>query len=65
MELIAVNPRKRFGIPFKNDFSIWSMEETVINPDEFLSKGKSTPFEGTKVIGKCVLTVYDGKVVYK
>lgn len=65
VELIAVNPRKRFGIPFKNDFSVWSMEETVINPDEFCSKGKATPFEGTRVTGICLLTVCDGKVVYK
>ena len=65
IELLSVNPRKRFNIPIGNDFSIWSMEETVINPDDFLSKGKTSPFEGVKVIGKCVLTVYDGKVVYK
>lgn len=65
MELIVTNPRKRFGIPFGNDFSIWSMEETVIDPDKFLSMGRATPFEGTKVHGKCMLTVCDGKIVYK
>ena len=31
---------------------------------EFLSKGKSTPFLGEEVYGRCVLTVMDGKVVY-
>ena len=65
MELIVTNPRKRFGIPLGNDFSIWSMEETVIDPDKFLSMGRATPFEGTKVRGKCMLTVCDGKIVYK
>ena len=65
MELIVTNPRKRFGIPLGNDFSIWSMEETVIDPDKFLSMGRATPFEGTKVRGKCMLTVCDGRIVYK
>ena len=65
MELMAINPRKRFGIPLGNDFSIWSMEETVIDPDKFLSMGRATPFEGAKVRGKCMLTVCDGKIVYK
>lgn len=65
MELMVINPRKRFGIPLGNDFSIWSMEETVIDPDKFLSMGRATPFEGAKVRGKCMLTVCDGKIVYK
>ena len=51
--------------PLGNDFSIWSMEETVIEPDKFVSMGRATPFEGAKVRGKCMLTVCDGKIVYK
>jgi dihydroorotase-like cyclic amidohydrolase len=27
--------------------------------------GRATPFEGKTVKGKCLLTVYDGKAVYK
>ena len=27
--------------------------------------GKSTPFEGMKVCGRCLLTVYNGKTVYE
>ena len=46
MELLVVNPRKRFGIPLGNEFSIWSMEKTVVDPEDFLSKGKATPFAG-------------------
>ncbi len=65
IELIAINPRKRFGIPLKNDFCIWSLEETVINPEEFHSKGRATPFAGNKVYGKCLLTVNNGKIVFK
>ena len=65
IDLMALNPRKRFGIPLGNDFTVWSMEETVIDTSEFLSKGKATPFSGEKVFGKCLLTVYDGRIVYK
>ncbi len=66
MELLAINPRKRFGIPLGNDFTVWNLhEEFTVDPDKFLSKGKATPFEGWKLNGVCVLTVCDGKVVYK
>ncbi len=64
IELIAINPRKRFDIPLNGDFSVWNLNESyVINPNDFLSKGKSTPFEGKKVFGKHVLTVCDGKPI--
>ena len=66
IELMAVNPRKRFNIPICDDCTVWNLnEKTVINPDDFLSKGKSTPFENKEVFGKCVLTVCGGKTVYK
>ena len=66
IELLVVNPRKRFGIELGTDFSIWDLEaEYDIDPKDFLSMGKATPFEGWKVNGKCLATVCDGKVVYK
>jgi dihydroorotase len=65
VELLAVNPRKRFNIPYGADFSVWALDDEVtIDPADFLSKGRSTPFEGMKVFGRCVLTVCGGKVVY-
>ena len=66
IELLSVNPSKRFGIPIENSFSIWDLNESYkVNPEEFLSMGKATPFEGWEVTGKCYLTVCDGKVAYK
>ncbi len=66
IELLAVNPRKRFGISLGNDFTVWNLEkEVTIDPSEFISMGKATPFAGWKVKGECVLTVCDGKVVYR
>ena len=65
-ELLAVNPRKRFGIPMGDDFTVWNLEkEITVDPENFLSKGRATPFEGWHLKGECVLTVCDGNVVYK
>ena len=64
IELLAVNPRKRFGIPY-NGFTVWDLDdEYIIDTAEFLSKGKSTPFAGSKVCGRCLLTVCNGKISY-
>ena len=39
--------------------------EYVIDPKEFVSKGKNTPFGGKKVKGKVMATVCGGKIVYE
>ena len=66
VQLLSVNPRERFGIPMGNDFSVWDLsKEFTVDPESFLSKGKATPFEGWPLQGECVLTVCDGKIVYK
>ena len=66
IELLGVNPYKRFGFSKKCDFSIWDLEEEfVVNPKEFLSKGHATPFENERLFGKCIRTVCNGKTVYK
>jgi dihydroorotase len=66
VELLAVNPRKRFDIPAGNDFSVWNLnKEITVDPADFLSMGKATPFLGWKLEGECVLTVCDGNIVYK
>ena len=65
MELLVINPRKRFNIPLGNDFSIWDLEASyTVDPANFLSMGKATPFAGWTVQGKCMATVCDGKIVY-
>ena len=65
VELLSIAPRKRFGIKTDVGFSLWRLGESKpINPADFISKGKSTPFEGTPVEAECLLTVYQGKAVY-
>ncbi len=66
IDLMAINPRKRFSIPLGDDYTVWDLDaEYVVDPNEFLSKGRATPFEKEKLTAKCVLTVCNGKTVYK
>ena len=66
VDLLCANPRSRFGIPLSCDYSIWDLNcEYTIDPDDFLSMGKATPFTGWNVQGKCLATVCDGKIVYQ
>ncbi len=65
-ELMSLNPRRRFGINSDCGFTVFDTGSSYkINPDEFLSTGRATPFEGETVTAKCILTVYGGKIVYK
>ncbi len=72
IELMSVNPRKRFKIPGglsigdAADITVIDTEKSrIINPAEFLSKGKSTPFAGRKVWGECVMTISKGEIVWQ
>ncbi|MBO7309871.1 MAG: amidohydrolase family protein, partial [Clostridia bacterium] len=65
VELLSVNPRRRFSIDADAGLTVFSVDkEYEINTDDFLSRGKSTPFEHKRVYGECLLTVYDGKAVW-
>ena len=66
MEVLVVNPRKRFGIPLGQDFSVWDLNTSyVVDPESFRTMGRATPFAGHTLRGKCLLTVVDGHVVYE
>ena len=66
VELLVINPRKRFGIALGCDYSIWDLEDAyTVDPAEFVSMGKATPFEGWNVNGRCLATVCDGNIVYQ
>ena len=65
IEIMAVNPRKRFGLPLGNDFTVWNLsKKKTVEPEAFLSNGKATPFAGWTVYGECVATVHGDKLVY-
>ena len=72
MDLLNTNAQKRFGIGSsitpgqKADLTVFDLEEEyTVNPDEFLSMGKSTPFDGRKVFGRCLMTMVNGNIVYR
>ena len=66
MELMVYNPRRRFSLPCsEGDVTIFELAtEYSVDSGEFLSMGKSSPFEGKSVFGRCLLTAVDGKIVY-
>ncbi len=66
VEIMCINPRRRFNIPSDAGFTVWDTEkEFTVDPDTFISQGKATPFEGEKLYGECVLTVQNEKAVYE
>lgn len=65
LDLMVYNAEKIFGISPKG-YSVWNLEESfIVNPEEFLTKGRYTPFTGKELFGVNYLTVYNGKTVYK
>ena len=77
IKLMHTNPRKRFGLPLnrhglkeelekeKPSFAVWDLEHSYgIDPQKFQSKGRSCPFEGWNVRGRCLLTVVDGRAIW-
>jgi len=68
VEKMALAPARRFNMEadFQSNFTVWDLEHLEkIDADKFLSKGRSMPFGGWPVYGKCLMTVVDGKVVYR
>lgn len=71
ISLMSVNPSSRFGfdtaleVGTKANFTVFDLEESyIVSGESFLSMGKSSPFEGMRVWGKCCLTVADGNIAY-
>lgn len=65
IDLMAVNPRRRFGIT-QDGYSVWCLsEKETVDPAAFLSKGRATPFAGETLYGVNYLTVAKGRAVYQ
>ncbi len=66
LELLVINPRRRFGIGSDPGFSVWDLNASyAIDPEAFRSKGRATPFAGETVSGRCLATFLNGKQVYR
>ncbi len=65
IELMAINPTNRFNIK-QQGYSVWDLnKEFTVNPGDFLSKGRATPFEGKSLYGVNKLTAIGDKILYK
>ena len=48
------------------DIAVFDLNEKfTVDPDQFVSKGKSSPFTGTELYGVTELTVCAGNIVYR
>ncbi|OIK14006.1 dihydroorotase [Bacillus sp. MUM 116] len=73
IEFLTRKPAEAFGLPYGKieigvpaDLVLLNLsDEQVINPDEFLSKGKNTPFGGWKCKGWPEMTIAEGKIVWE
>ncbi|NLV69937.1 MAG: dihydroorotase [Clostridiales bacterium] len=71
-ELMSLNPRRLLGLPagirpgYPADLTVVDMDRPVrVDSRTFLSMGRATPFEGRRLYGEILLTIYDGRVVYR
>lgn len=72
-ELMSCAPARRFKLPGGEikagspaNLAVFDTDtEYTIDPAEFASKGRATPFEGWRVKGKCLMTVCAGRTVWK
>ena len=72
VSLMSDAPAKRFGLDSgirpgaQANLALWDLDaEYTIDPKGFLSMGKATPFEGWRVNGACVETLYKGNTVWR
>ena len=72
VELMSTNPSERFNLGIslavgeRANLTVFDLDsEYTIDEKDFLSRGKSSPFLGEKVFGRCELTIADGKIAYQ
>lgn len=71
IDRMTASPAKRFGLESgvevgkPADLCVFDPnEEWTIDPREFASMGRATPFEGWKVSGRVKMTICDGEIVF-
>lgn len=65
IEAMSYAPRKRFGLADEGFTIIDLTNDYLIDSNSFMSKGKCTPFDGMRVYGKTLLTVFGDRIVYR
>lgn len=72
VELMALNPRRIFGIKGgveigdRADVTVVNLDaQFLVNTDDFVSMGKSSPFDNCELNGVVLATIHNGKIVYE
>ena len=72
IKLMCINPRKLFRIGGglkpgeKADIAVLDLDSHyIIDSETFVSMGKSSPFDRTRVNGKNIMTIYNGRIVWR
>ena len=72
VELMHDAPCRRFGIGSElkeggiANFTVFDLEKSyTVDPAEFKTKGRATPFTGMELCGRCLLTMKDGAIVWQ
>lgn len=71
-EMMSLNPAKLLGLNqglieegLRADLVLINLDcDEVIDTEKFISKGKNNPFDKQKVVGKVLMTIRDGKIMY-
>ena len=72
VELMHTAPCRRFGIGSElkeggiANFTVFDLEKSyMVDPSEFKTMGRATPFTGMELFGRCLLTMKDGAIVWQ
>lgn len=73
VDRMSTRPAKLFHLPGGTlargavaDVTVFDpAREWTVNPSEFLSKGRNTPYTGCRVRGRALYTIVDGRVIYR
>lgn len=72
IERMTKIPGERFScyspleVGAKANLTVFDLEENyVVNPEDFMTQGRATPFTGMEVFGACHYTMYEGKLVWE
>lgn len=62
-ELMSTNPRRRFGLSGEAGFAVFEISKPyIINPADFATMGRATPFAGREVFGRWIATGRDAHI---
>ena len=66
VDLMCLNPRRIFGLEVEGEanLAIFDLDKKwTVDPNEFASMGKATPFEGMQLYGQPERLIFEGKLI--